>query len=112
MKVTVTTRTVLLFLCGTLPLMSASSHLGALQICIAVNLVLALLLYVDWRLSPHPNQLEVGRLCPGKLSIGEPNEIVIQVTNHTFRALELTIRDEFPHPFRAVRANQAAEGRQ
>lgn len=103
MKITVTTRTVLLFLCGTLPLMSAGTHLGAFQIFLVVNILLAALLWLDWRLSPHPNHLEVDRLCPGKLSIGEPNEIVLQITNHSFRHLELTVRDEFPHPFRADR---------
>lgn len=98
-KVTVTTRVVLLAMCGTLPLMMIDSHAAAVVVFVLYNLGLVLLILMDLRLTPKPRQIVVSRNVAAKLSIAENNLVVLTVENHSFRPLELSVVDEYPTEF-------------
>ncbi|EKD82994.1 MAG: hypothetical protein ACD_39C00954G0004, partial [uncultured bacterium] len=60
-QVVVTTRVVLLLLFGTLPLMLAKSHSGALALCFVYNFVVLVLVATDILISPRPDHLTIER---------------------------------------------------
>ncbi|MFZ2957502.1 MAG: DUF58 domain-containing protein [Candidatus Ozemobacteraceae bacterium] len=97
--IAVTTRVILLALFGTLPLMLVSSDIQAISTMVACNGLLVLLIYLDVCLSPKPEDIEVGRILSGKMSLGEPNEVFIRIKNHSRRRLKVTLRDEYPLDF-------------
>ncbi|HNW34246.1 MAG TPA: DUF58 domain-containing protein [Candidatus Ozemobacteraceae bacterium] len=99
----VTTRVVLLLLCGTLPLMVAGSHTIAIAIIIVWNLFILLLILADHRLSPAATLIQVHRIVANKLSIGEANDVVLRVENHSFQQLDVTLLDSPPDAFGASR---------
>lgn len=98
-QVVVTTRVVLLLLFGTLPLMQAKSHTGAVALWFVYNFVVFLLVIIDVVISPRPENLVVERRLPRKLSIGRDNPVEIVVTNSSHRPLSLELVDEFPAEF-------------
>ncbi|MBF0499636.1 MAG: DUF58 domain-containing protein [Candidatus Riflebacteria bacterium] len=100
-NVAVTTRVILLALCGTLPLMLASSHTQAISFMIAYDILLFLMIYIDLRISPKLEDIEVSRVISGKLSLDEPNEVFLRLRNHSGRRLFVTLRDEYPRGFHA-----------
>jgi len=99
MNFTVTTRVVLLLLCGSLPLMLAASHFTALVLFLGYNIFLLFLVYLDVLITPPPHLIEAVRQCPGKLSLGEENEVFLNLYNRSWKPLEFTVLDEFPIEF-------------
>lgn len=97
----VTTRVVLLMLCGTLPLMITTSHAVAVAILVAWNLFVLLLVAADSRLTPKAALIDVRRIIPGKMSIHESNDVILQVENQSFQKLEVTLLDSPPESFNA-----------
>lgn len=97
----VTTRVVLLMLCGTLPLMVTSSHALAVAILVVWNLFVLLLVAADSRLTPKAELIVVRRVVANKLSIGESNNVILQVENQSFQKLEVTLLDSPPESFNA-----------
>jgi len=98
-QVVVTTRVVLLLLFGTLPLMLAKSHSGALALCFVYNFVVLVLVATDILISPRPDHLTIERRVPHKLSIGRDNKVEIVISNNSHRPLSLEVVDEFPVEF-------------
>lgn len=98
-QVVVTTRVVLLLLFGTLPLMLAKSHSGALALCFVYNFVVLVLVATDILISPRPDHLTIERRVPRKLSIGRDNKVEIVISNNSHRPLSLEVVDEFPVEF-------------
>lgn len=98
-QVVVTTRVVLLLLFGTLPLMLAKSHSGALVLCFVYNFVVLVLVATDILISPRPDHLTIERRVPRKLSIGRDNKVEIVISNNSHRPLSLEVVDEFPVEF-------------
>ena len=95
----VTTRVVLLLLCGTLPLMVTTSHMLAVAILAVWNLFVLLLVAADNRLTPKASLVDVKRIVANKLSIGESNDVILRVENQSFQKLEVTLLDAPPESF-------------
>ncbi len=104
----VTTRVVLLIMMGTLPLMVVPSHRIAVLVFLGYNVAVLLLLLMDLKISPKPEEIDVGRELPLKLSLGEENEVIIRVLNRSRKAVLVTVRDEFPLDFRSDRSELVA----
>lgn len=68
---------------------------GAGLISLAIVLAIA-----DWAHLRHV-QLEIGRLCDEKLSLGSPNPVRLALRNPTYAPVRGTIRDEYPEGFAA-----------
>jgi len=98
-QIVVTTRVVLLFLFGTLPLMQVKSHSGAVVLWLVYNFVVLMLVLTDILISPRPENLTIERRVSQKLSIGRDNRVEIAVSNNSHRPLKLEIIDEFPVEF-------------
>ena len=98
-QIVVTTRVVLLLLFGTLPLMQAKSHTGAIALWLVYNFVVLVLVLTDIIISPRPENLTIERRVQQKLSIGRDNKVEIVVSNNSHRPLTLEIVDEFPVEF-------------
>ncbi|HEY9069924.1 MAG TPA: DUF58 domain-containing protein [Candidatus Ozemobacteraceae bacterium] len=99
----VTTRVVLLLLCGTLPLMVSGAHTVSIAILAVWNLFVIFLVFADHRLTPPASAIRVTRIVARKLSIGEQNDVVLQVENHAFQQLEVTLLDAPPLEFSTAR---------
>lgn len=98
-RVVVTTRVVLLLLFGTLPLMVVESHYQAVSACVIYNLVILALIITDMLISTRPENLMVERRVASKLSIGKMNEVELDVTNQSYKAVQIELIDEFPESF-------------
>ncbi|MBU1109883.1 MAG: DUF58 domain-containing protein [Candidatus Riflebacteria bacterium] len=98
-QIVVTTRVVLLLLFGTLPLMLAKSHSGAIALWLVYNFVVLMLVLTDIVISPRPENLAIERRVSQKLSIGRDNRVEIVVSNNSHRPLNLEIVDESPVEF-------------
>jgi uncharacterized protein (DUF58 family) len=61
----------------------------------------AVVVVVDYRATPRPDQIEAERIHDSKLSIGADNQITLLLTNRGARPFDLTLRDEFPDAFSA-----------
>lgn len=99
-NVAVTYRTVLLLLFGGIPLMLFTSHDAAMMWLASYNLMIGVLVFLDFHLAVRPEQIRCRRHLPGKLSIGVPNTVSLIVENFSFRRVTLDIRDEYPPEFK------------
>ncbi|MCK5687005.1 DUF58 domain-containing protein [bacterium] len=98
-RVTLTARVILLILMGALPLMTVGSHLAGLMIFLVFNLAVVSLIMLDYKMTPQKQDIEVERICPGKLSIGEKNKITIKILNRSRRDISIRVHDEYPVEF-------------
>lgn len=89
---------VLLFI-GVVPVMAGAFMGWALYVFIIYNVLLLVLLAVDFIITPRPRALEVVRLCDDKLSLGTGNEIRISVRNNSGYFLDVELRDQIPPYF-------------
>ena len=97
--ITLTTRVILLILAGALPLMLAPNHFVAIIIFIGFNTLVTMLILLDVRMTPTPEDIVVTRTCHTKLSIGEKITIVIKLYNRSWKPLKVILRDEYPLEF-------------
>ncbi len=88
------TRTFLIFLSlGALPLMCGVIHPAFYRVGLAYDLLLALLLAVDFILLPNPRAIGVTRSAPRSANLGRRIRITLRLENGASRAVRLVIRD-------------------
>ena len=63
---------------------------------LALDVVLALILLIDFQLTQKPGLLTVSRMTVDRLSIGKENEVTIKVTNTGSSRLEIRLKDDRP----------------
>lgn len=94
-----TPRLLLLLLGAALPIGGAVFSPPLLWLAVAyIGAVLAVVV-TDVLLTPRPERIEVERINDSRLSLGAENLITVLLANRSDRALEVTVRDEFPYQF-------------
>ncbi len=105
---TVTTRTALLALVGALPLALARSWPAALLIFALANGGILWLVWLDLRLTPKAALLDARRTHRPVLSVGEWNDVKVEIMNRSAAPLRILAIDEAPVTFRATRRSHDA----
>lgn len=65
-------------------------------VALGVDLVLLLLLLLDWRATPRPARLTVDRRAPQRISLGATAEVEIRLDNRTDRRVRVRVTDDLP----------------
>lgn len=68
----------------------------AKEIGLIVDVLVAVIFFIDYQLTPRPWLIGATRECQERLSIGRTNEVVLTVTNKSTSDLQLRIRDDYP----------------
>jgi uncharacterized protein (DUF58 family) len=63
------------------------------------NLIVAALVFADWRLAAGPGTIQVTRACQGKLSLAADNEVKLTVANAGSARARVSVRDTPPPAF-------------
>ena len=93
---------------GFIPL-SLSWQIPSLRyIAIAYDLILLILVILDWRISFLPENVIIKRDIKGRFAIDDETEISIRVENQTGRNYKLILKDEFP-PELKIRGTRVGE---
>jgi uncharacterized protein (DUF58 family) len=88
----------LLLLLLAAPLIGAIAIAEPLRWFAAVYLLIVLgVLISDIIITPRPDAIEVERINDARLSLGAENLVTVLLANKAARALNFTLRDEFPH---------------
>lgn len=95
----------MLVLLGIVPILVGSFIGMAFYVFAAYNVLLFLLLVIDFIITPGRKSFEVSRQCDEKFSLGAENEVVIRVRNNSRYLLNMEFRDTIP-PFFKVKASK------
>lgn len=95
----------LLVLSGIVPILVGSFIGMAFYVFAAYNVLLFLLLVIDFIITPGRKSFEVSRQCDEKFSLGAENEVAIRVRNNSRYLLNMEFRDTIP-PFFNVKASK------
>lgn len=68
----------------------------AVKLVAFLNLLLLLIVLIDFSITENPRCISAVRLANTRLSIGRANNIVLQIHNLSIRTLQMVIRDEYP----------------
>lgn len=81
-----------------LALLAAAAPLFWLSapVALGVDLVLLLLLVLDWRATPGPERLAVTRRSPPRISLGATAPVEIRLDNRTGRRVRVRVTDDLP----------------
>ncbi|HEX6040900.1 DUF58 domain-containing protein [Longimicrobium sp.] len=81
-----------------LALLAAAAPLFWLStpVALGVDLVLLVLLLLDWRATPGPDRLTVARKAPARISLGATAEVEIRLDNRTGRRVRVRVTDDLP----------------
>lgn len=81
---------------GIVPVLIGSLVGIELYVFLLYNLIVILLLVVDYRITPGSKAFEVERICDEKLSMGTENEIIINIRNNSDYNVNIEAVDEVP----------------
>ncbi len=91
-----------LVIVGTIPILIGSLLGIEFYIFILYNLLLIVLLIIDFRITPGHKDFEVERICHDKLSMGTGNDIIISIRNNSNYYVDIEAVDEIP-PFMRIK---------
>lgn len=94
-----TPRLLLLLLLGALLVAGAALAQPLIWLALVYFFAVVALVATDIVLTPRPDQVEVERINDTKLSLGAQNLITLLLANRSPRALDFTLRDEYPYQF-------------
>jgi uncharacterized protein (DUF58 family) len=92
---------------GFVPLSLSWGRPGLRWLTLLFDFALVMAAFVDSRLSPLPEGLEIEREAGGRFHIGAETPVRIKIANRSERSLSLRIKDEYPHEMR-LRARREA----
>lgn len=69
---------------------------AANQVAVLCDLILALFVLIDWRLTQAPDRLMALREVASRLSIGKPNNVLLKIYNHGDNSLVCCLKDDYP----------------
>lgn len=94
-----TPRLLALMLLGAVLLAAASLFQPLIWLALVYFTAVLVLVATDVVLTPAPGMIEVERINDTRLSLGAQNLITLLLSNRSPRALQFTLRDEFPNEF-------------
>lgn len=68
-------------------------------LAIGYLVLVAVVVAVDYVISPKPNELEIERINDSKLSLGAENTITVLISSRANRPITFQLRDEYPYQF-------------
>lgn len=89
----------LLVFAGIIPILAGAFTGGLIYFFSVYNIFLAVLLVLDFIITPGPRHLEVSRVCDEKLSLGTDNEVYLRLRNNSKYFLNVELIDEVPSYF-------------
>ncbi len=100
MKFVFTRRFLILFAAGLLPLSVSWQIPDVRYAVLAWDIVLVLAAVLDHFISRKPEGLNVARRFGRRFAIGDPTDVILEITNETGRNLRLWVKDEYPAEMR------------
>ena len=95
------TNRALFLLLITAPLLALGTWFPFMQwVAWGYALLIATLIYTDWRLAGKITQFDLQREHDNKLSLGAENPVKISLRNRSWRGVDFTVRDEAPEQFK------------
>lgn len=86
-----------------IPVIASGAWIGsAIQFMVTYNLILVVLFFIDYLVTPKKEELIIKRVCNEKLSMGTENVIEIAVRNNSETQIEIKVRDSYPEYFKVI----------